>query len=234
MARGALALRRAAPTSASTSRGSTTTGGTTVQFGDGRTGARLPTGHGERRGALPQGHRPRRRRARGPAHAAAHPPARREDRVEPAARRPARPIPSTRTRRGNAPLTVLTLGPRRVARRLRGLRRAPSPGSPRRSRRWIRDRTGDWRPPHRRGAATPRSSTPRASSGRTSLKAIAAEGGARARFELRSFRPATFEVARSVAVDPDHLPERVLPAADAALRVPPSRSTRGRSASRSR
>ncbi len=47
--------------------------------------------------------------------------------------------------------------------------------------------------------------------------AIVAQGDVGARFELRAFRPALFELAAKLALDPDHLPERVLPAALDAL-----------------
>jgi len=191
-------------------------GGTTVEFGDGVTGARVPTG--------PENVEARYRKGIGlvgdvqagqltlllnrplgvktvsnplPAEGAAD--AEHEDEA-----------------RQNAPLTVLTLD--RVvslddfadfARAFAGIAKALA--TP------IRDRTGDW---VLLTVAGPNAAVvdPAGVLGTNLAKAIAAEGGARARFELRSFRPATFEIAAKLAVDPDHLPERVLPAADAALR----------------
>jgi predicted phage baseplate assembly protein len=191
-------------------------GGTTVEFGDGVTGARVPTG--------PENIEARYRKGIGlvgdvragqltlllnrplgvktvsnqlPAEGAA------DAEHENEARR-------------NAPLTVLTLD--RVvslddfadfARAFAGIAKALA--TP------IRDRSGDW---VLLTVAGPHAAVvdPAGVLGDNLAKAIAAEGGARARFELRSFRPALFEVAAKLAVDPDHLPERVLPAADAALR----------------
>jgi predicted phage baseplate assembly protein len=50
-------------------------------------------------------------------------------------------------------------------------------------------------------------------------RAIVDLGDVGARFELRAFRPALFEVGAKLAVDPEHLAERVLAAADGALRT---------------
>lgn len=192
-------------------------GGTTVEFGDGATGARLPTGPENAEGRYRKGIG-----LDGEVHAG---------QLTLLLNRPlgvktvSNPLPAEGAAdaehqdeaRANAPLTVLTLD--RVvslddfadfARAFAGIAKALA--TP------IRDHTGDWA---LLTVAGPNGAVvdPAGVLGTNLAKAIAAEGGARARFELRSFRPALFEVAAKLAVDPDHLPERVLPAADVALRA---------------
>jgi hypothetical protein len=60
---------------------------------------------------------------------------------------------------------------------------------------------------------------PSSATGDHLTQAIVAQGDVAARFELRTFRPALFEVAAKLAIDAAHLPERVLPGAGEALRA---------------
>ena len=191
-------------------------GATTVEFGDGATGARVPTGRENiearyRKGiglvgnvgagqlTLMPSRPPGVKTASNPLPAEGAADAEHQDEA-----------------RRNAPLTVLTLD--RVvslddfadfARAFAGIAKALA--TP------IRDRSGDW---VLLTVAGPNAAVvdPASDLAVNLAKAITAEGGTRARFELRSFRPALFEIAARLAVDADHLPERVIPAADAALR----------------
>jgi len=191
-------------------------GGTTVEFGDGVTGARLPTG--------PENVEARYRKGIGLVGNVD------AGRLTLPLNRPlgvktvSNPLPAAGAAdaehqdeaRRNAPLTVLTLD--RVvslddfadfARAFAGIAKALA--TP------IRDRSGDWL---LLTVAGPEGAVvdPAGDLGVNLAKAIAAESGTRARFELRSYRPALFEVAAKLAIDPDRLAEGVLPAADAALR----------------
>ena len=54
--------------------------------------------------------------------------------------------------------------------------------------------------------------------GKKLRSAIVGEGDVGARFQLVSYRPVLFRIEAAVKVDPDYLPERVLPAVEQALR----------------
>jgi hypothetical protein len=190
-------------------------GATTVEFGDGRTGARLPTGAENilaryRKGIGLAGqvgagklslllHRPLGVKAVSnplPAGGAADP--EHEDEA-----------------RRNAPLRVLTLD--RVvslqdyedfASAFAGLAKALATS--------IRGASGEY---VLLTIAGPGGAVvdPASVTGTNLQLAIVAQGDVGARFELRAFRPALFELAAELALDPDHLPERVRPAALDAL-----------------
>ena len=191
-------------------------GGTTVEFGDGATGSRLTTGSENVQAAYRQGiglvgdvgagelsllltRPPGVKSVANPVAAAGAADAEHEDEA-----------------RENAPLTVLTLD--RIvslddyedfARAFAGVAKALA--TP------IRDRTGEW---VLVTVAGPNGAMidPNGDLGTNLAKAMVSEGDVLARFELRSFRPATFEIAAKLAVDPDHQAPLVLAAADAALR----------------
>ena len=190
--------------------------GTTVEFGDGRTGARLPSGA--------ENVEARYRKGIGLAGQVA------ARQLSLLLNRPlgvktvSNPLPATGAAdpehedeaRQNAPLRVLTLD--RVvslkdyedfARAFAGLAKALAT--------WIWDPGGGWVLVTIAGADGA-ILDPAGDVGRHLAEAIRGQGDLGGRFELRPFRPAAFEVAAKLAIDPDHLPERVLPAADLALR----------------
>jgi predicted phage baseplate assembly protein len=191
-------------------------GGTTVEFGDGRTGARLPTGSENVESRYRQGIGLVGQVGAGQLSLLLNRPAGVKTVSNPLPAGGAADAEHEDDARQNAPLTVLTLD--RVVslddyedftRAFAGIAKALA--TP------IRDATGDW---VLVTVAGPEGAVvdPAGDLGVNLGKALVGEGDVRARFELRAFRPAPFEVAAKLAVDPDHLPERVLAAAQAALR----------------
>jgi predicted phage baseplate assembly protein len=191
-------------------------GGTTVEFGDGRTGARLPTGSENVEARHRQGIGLVGQVGAGQLSLLLNRPLGVKTVSNPLPAKDAADAEHEDEARKNAPLTVLTLD--RVvsledyqdfARAFAGIAKALA--TP------IRDSSGDW---VLVTVAGPNGAVvdPAGDLGVNLGKAIVAEGDVQARFELRAYRPALFEVVAKLAIDPDQLPERVLPAAEEALR----------------
>jgi hypothetical protein len=192
-------------------------GGTLVQFGDGKTGARLPTGQdnvratyrkGIGRGGLVVAERLTQLMSRPLGLKEVTNPRPSENAEDPEDRDQAR---------ANAPLTVLTLG-RTVSlqdyedftRAFAGIAKAHAA--------WVLDGDG---PGVFITVAGPDGAalSPGSQTYADLLDALAAAGDPHARIRVASYRPAFFRFGGRVRLDPDYLAELVLPAVEAALRA---------------
>lgn len=192
-------------------------GVTVVQFGDGVTGARLPTGQDNVRAVYRKGI------GRGGLVAA--------DRLTQLMSRPlglkevTNPRPTENAEdpeagdraRVNAPLTVLTLGRTVSLRDYEDFTRAFA-GIAKAHAAWVRDGDG---PGIFLTVAGPDGAELAEDSNtvRDLLAALAAAGDPHARLRVASYRSATFRLAAGVRIDRDHLADVVLPAVEAALRA---------------